>query len=157
MTFIYKFWKKARVYYTLSILGGGGGRTPATLGSPLEYIFDKVSAFVKCSGVIHFRESLFKWCRVEFCQPSHPQINHNIQEKNSPLEKVLTTLNKPLPPRKSLNPLHLKNLNPSKKILNPFGDFFNSLEETCSPSHMRNLNFLKKNVIPLPKKYLNHH
>ena len=29
MTFFYKFWKKARVYYTLSISRGGGPRPPA--------------------------------------------------------------------------------------------------------------------------------
>ena len=28
MAFFYKFWKKARVYYTLSISRGGGGRPP---------------------------------------------------------------------------------------------------------------------------------
>ena len=33
----------------------------------LEYIFDLVSAFVKCSGgmhLLHSRESLFKWCNL---------------------------------------------------------------------------------------------
>ena len=38
MTFFCKFWKKARVYYTLSISRGGGGpgpRPPPPLDSPL--------------------------------------------------------------------------------------------------------------------------
>ena len=38
--FFYKFWKKARVYYTLSISRGGGGgpgpRAPPPLDSPLH-------------------------------------------------------------------------------------------------------------------------
>ena len=39
MTFLYKFWKKARVYYTLSISRGGGAQAPGPppLDSPLDY------------------------------------------------------------------------------------------------------------------------
>ena len=37
MTFLYKFWKKARVYYTLSIFRGGRGPGPPPLDSPLVY------------------------------------------------------------------------------------------------------------------------
>ena len=30
----------------------------------LMYIFDKVPAFAKCSGGMHSRETLFKWCNL---------------------------------------------------------------------------------------------
>ena len=38
MTFFYKFWKKALVYYTLSISRGGGGRPPGPPGFATDYI-----------------------------------------------------------------------------------------------------------------------
>ena len=42
----------------------------------------------------------------------------------------------------------MKNLNPSKKIIKPFGIFFNFFEEASSPSHMTSL----KSFNPSPPK-----
>ena len=51
MPFLYKFWKKARVYYTLSISRGGGPRPPAPppLDSPL--ITGPAPNFAICSRI----------------------------------------------------------------------------------------------------------
>ena len=70
MTFLSKFWKKARVYYTLSISGGGGGG-PAPLDSPLIlqrfyfiiHVVALVVAFVKVlwimDGIEHYNSGSF--------------------------------------------------------------------------------------------------
>ena len=45
MTFFYKFWKKARVYYTLSISRGGGGPGPRApppgFATDIPVVFDQ--------------------------------------------------------------------------------------------------------------------
>ena len=58
----------------------------------------------------------------------------------------------PLGKNQRFFPYKTTNFNPSKKILNPLRNFFHSLEETSSPSHMRNLNFHDNFLIPFPKK-----
>ena len=57
MTFLYKFWKKARVYYTLSISKGGGpGPRALPLDSPLYFMMVPRNQFL--DGNLSDRTSL---------------------------------------------------------------------------------------------------
>ena len=47
MTFFYKFWKKARVYYTLSISRGGGQAPPPGFATVLTSFVDPILTIKK--------------------------------------------------------------------------------------------------------------
>ena len=58
MTFFYKFWKKARVYYTLSISRGGGDPGPrAPPGFATVYIHNKLNIVSYNSACIELLRS----------------------------------------------------------------------------------------------------
>ena len=60
MTFLYKFWKKARVYYTLSISRGWGQAPgPPPLDSPL-HMYDMVKIDTTVFEIVRGGEGLLK-------------------------------------------------------------------------------------------------